>query len=120
MPLSASLLSAVLEALRPCAHQWPYPAVPYYPSLHLASRLLKTGRRLQVVYNRDSSNVGPADWARLARLLHKHRDDYDAFLIIHGTDTMVRCRCREVPHLEDLAGPHCTCTCGASARSQVF
>ena len=25
---------------------------------------------------------------RLARLLHQARDDYDAFLIVHGTDTL--------------------------------
>lgn len=43
---------------------------------------------LRVVYNKDSSNVGPADWKKLAMLLHKERDNYDAFLVIHGTDTM--------------------------------
>jgi Asparaginase, N-terminal len=43
---------------------------------------------LQVVYNKDSSNVGPRDWKRLASILHKCRPNYDAFLVIHGTDTM--------------------------------
>lgn len=43
---------------------------------------------LRVVYNKDSSNVGPADWKKLATVLHKDRDNYDAFLVIHGTDTM--------------------------------
>lgn len=43
---------------------------------------------LRVMYNKDSSNVGPAEWKKLAMLLHKERDHYDAFLVIHGTDTM--------------------------------
>lgn len=43
---------------------------------------------LRVVYNKDSSNVGPKEWTQLAKLLHKERDNYDAFLVVHGTDTM--------------------------------
>jgi L-asparaginase len=43
---------------------------------------------INVVFNKDSSNVGPKDWTRLARTLHARRDRHDAFLIIHGTDTM--------------------------------
>ncbi|KAK9810997.1 hypothetical protein WJX73_004737 [Symbiochloris irregularis] len=44
--------------------------------------------QLEVAFNRDSCRVGPQDWARLARLLHDNRPHYDAFLIVHGTDTM--------------------------------
>jgi Asparaginase, N-terminal len=40
---------------------------------------------LKVVYNKDSSNCGPTEWKQLARMLHKARRQYDAF--IHGTDT---------------------------------
>ena len=43
---------------------------------------------LQVVCNKDSSNMGPADWVKLSRTLDKNRDSYDAFLVVHGTDTM--------------------------------
>jgi L-asparaginase len=43
---------------------------------------------LKVVYNKDSSNCGPAEWRKLATMLHEARDFYDAFLVIHGTDTM--------------------------------
>lgn len=43
---------------------------------------------LKVVYNKDSSNVGPPEWKKLAAVLHRHRKVYDGFLIIHGTDTM--------------------------------
>ncbi len=36
----------------------------------------------------DSANMGADDWRVLARLVAAHYDDYDAFVIIHGTDTM--------------------------------
>eukprot|EP00887_Chlorella_sp_A99_P002278 scaffold10.g2278.t1 len=36
----------------------------------------------------DSSNMGPKDWQQLAKVLDANRDCYDAFLIVHGTDTM--------------------------------
>eukprot|EP00899_Mesostigma_viride_P022167 jgi/Mesvir1/3134/Mv16306-RA.1 len=41
-----------------------------------------------VVCNKDSSRVGPRDWAEFARLLDHYRDDYEAFIVVHGTDTM--------------------------------
>lgn len=43
---------------------------------------------LQIPFNKDSSNVGPPEWVRMAKILHANRDRYDAFLIVHGTDTM--------------------------------
>eukprot|EP01026_Neomeris_dumetosa_P010293 TRINITY_DN13836_c0_g1_i11.p1 TRINITY_DN13836_c0_g1~~TRINITY_DN13836_c0_g1_i11.p1 ORF type:complete len:476 (+),score=54.06 TRINITY_DN13836_c0_g1_i11:39-1430(+) len=43
---------------------------------------------LEVAFNKDSSRVGPQDWVRLAKLLDANRHKYDAFLVIHGTDTM--------------------------------
>jgi L-asparaginase len=43
---------------------------------------------LQIPFNKDSSNVGPPEWIKLATILHKNRSNYDAFLIVHGTDTM--------------------------------
>lgn len=43
---------------------------------------------LKVAFNLDSSNVGPKQWVQLARLLDANRDQYDAFLVAHGTDTM--------------------------------
>ena len=36
----------------------------------------------------DSSDVEPAFWVDLARLIHSRYDDYDGFVILHGTDTM--------------------------------
>jgi L-asparaginase/Glu-tRNA(Gln) amidotransferase subunit D len=43
---------------------------------------------LHVAFNTDSSAIGPAEWAALARLLHESRSAYDGFLVIHGTDTL--------------------------------
>eukprot|EP00891_Asterochloris_glomerata_P003765 jgi/Astpho2/3765/Aster-04942 len=43
---------------------------------------------LEVAFNKDSSRVGPVQWQQLAKLLHRNRQKYDAFLVVHGTDTM--------------------------------
>ncbi|MEW5300639.1 MAG: hypothetical protein WDW36_003554 [Sanguina aurantia] len=43
---------------------------------------------LQVVFNKDSSRVGPEDWVAIARVLDANRRLYDAFIVVHGTDTM--------------------------------
>lgn len=32
--------------------------------------------------------MGPKEWIRLAKILDAKRDIYDAFMIVHGTDTM--------------------------------
>ena len=51
---------------------------------------LRTLANLDVVVamNLDSARVGPKEWVKIAKLLDKKRDSYDAFVIIHGTDTM--------------------------------
>ncbi len=36
----------------------------------------------------DSSNMGMHDWVRIARDIERHYDEYDAFVVLHGTDTM--------------------------------
>lgn len=36
----------------------------------------------------DSSDVEPSLWINLAELIHERIDDYDGFVILHGTDTM--------------------------------
>lgn len=36
----------------------------------------------------DSSDVDPGIWQRLATLIRDRYDDYDGFVILHGTDTM--------------------------------
>lgn len=36
----------------------------------------------------DSSDVNPAIWAQLADIIYDNYQDYDGFIILHGTDTM--------------------------------
>lgn len=43
---------------------------------------------VHVAMNKDSARVGPPEWIRIAKLLDKRRDEFDSFVIIHGTDTM--------------------------------
>ena len=40
------------------------------------------------IYNIDSTNVTPAHWILLAETIQKNYDDYDGFVVCHGTDTM--------------------------------
>lgn len=43
---------------------------------------------VKVMFNKDSSRVGPKEWTQLAKELDKMRDVYDAFVVVHGTDTL--------------------------------
>lgn len=36
----------------------------------------------------DSSNIKPKDWLKMAMIIEKVYDEYDGFIILHGTDTM--------------------------------
>ncbi len=36
----------------------------------------------------DSSNMAPTDWSRIGRDICRNYDDYDGFIVLHGTDTM--------------------------------
>lgn len=36
----------------------------------------------------DSSNMKPQNWVEFAEIIEKFYDDFDAFVILHGTDTM--------------------------------
>jgi L-asparaginase len=36
----------------------------------------------------DSSNIDPLTWTKLAQVIGKNYDNYDGFIVLHGTDTM--------------------------------
>ena len=36
----------------------------------------------------DSSNMRPADWLKIAQDIASHHDQFDGFVVLHGTDTM--------------------------------
>ncbi len=40
------------------------------------------------LFNVDSSNIVPANWTELATTVEEKYDQYDAFIILHGTNTM--------------------------------
>lgn len=37
----------------------------------------------------DSCNVGPGEWQLMASIIEKHHEEYDGFVILHGTDSMI-------------------------------
>ncbi len=50
----------------------------------------------------DSAYMDIEDWVRIARLIEQHYDAYDAFVILHGTDTMAYTASALSFMLEDL------------------
>jgi len=53
----------------------------------------------------DSSNVEPANWVALARLIRDNYTRYDGFVVLHGTDTMSYTASALSFMLENLAKP---------------
>lgn len=54
---------------------------------------------------KDSSDMGPADWCRMARDIANNYYKYDGFLVCHGTDTMHYTAAALAFMLENLAKP---------------
>lgn len=42
----------------------------------------------RIIFNLDSSDIGPSHWTQLAKEIHGSRGDFDGFVVVHGTDTM--------------------------------
>ncbi|GAA3326094.1 hypothetical protein GCM10020331_060600 [Ectobacillus funiculus] len=38
--------------------------------------------------NRDSTNMQPEHWIQMAQAIAEHYEQYDGFVITHGTDTL--------------------------------
>ena len=53
----------------------------------------------------DSSDVEPSFWQSLASLIQKRYDDYDGFVVLHGTDTMAYSASALSFMLENIAKP---------------
>ncbi len=53
----------------------------------------------------DSSNMTPVIWAELAQLIEKKYDDFDGFVILHGSDTMAFTAAALSFMLENLSKP---------------
>lgn len=53
----------------------------------------------------DSSDVQPDTWERLALTIESHYDDFDGFVVLHGTDTMAHTASALSFMLENLSKP---------------
>jgi L-asparaginase len=53
----------------------------------------------------DSCNVGPEEWVQIAGIIEKHYNNFDGFVILHGTDTMVYTASALSFMLRELAKP---------------
>ena len=53
----------------------------------------------------DSANIDPSFWLKLANLIEKNYDEYDGFVILHGTDTMAYTASALSFMLEELQKP---------------
>ncbi len=69
-------------ALQPFAMERIYDALP------LLQRTNYTIDSYQLDKIIDSSNMTPEFWVDIASIIEKNYDDYDGFLVLHGTDTM--------------------------------
>jgi L-asparaginase len=56
----------------------------YLPDVHSIARV-----DFEVAFNIDSANIQISHWQILARLIRDKYEEYDGFVIIHGTDAMV-------------------------------
>lgn len=68
----------------------------------------KFGYKLQAIsFNpvKDSSNIDPGTWVKMASIIEKNYDKFDGFVVLHGTDTMAYSASALSFMLENLAKP---------------
>jgi L-asparaginase len=58
-----------------------------------------------VILNLDSTNMQPEHWVTIAEAIRSHFDDYDGFVITHGTDTLGYTAAALSYMLQDLSKP---------------
>ncbi len=68
------------------------PLEPAVYATHLESRVPELGLiadvETKIVCNLDSSDMTQHEWQLLANIVAEERENYDGFVVIHGTDTM--------------------------------
>ncbi len=75
-------INPVTDALEPLDFNYLIENLPEF-------KYLKTGIDIyQFSSPVDSSDMNPSMWAHLVRIISERYDDYDGFVILHGTDTM--------------------------------
>jgi len=60
---------------------------------------------IEHVMNIDSSNMQPSDWTLIAQRIHELYDQFDGFVVAHGTDTMAYTASALSFAFEDLGKP---------------
>jgi L-asparaginase len=83
----------------------PFPFDDIYthlPMLGLVNAEIAVEEMLPLI---DSSDTNPDFWVRLATLIYKHYNDYDGFVVLHGTDTMAYTASALCFLLENLSKP---------------
>lgn len=68
----------------------------------------KFGYRLQAISfdpPMDSSDIGPEIWIKIAEIIASNYEDFDGFVVLHGTDTMAYSASALSFMLEDLSKP---------------
>lgn len=82
---------------------------PHYDVSELLSFIPQIKNKCNItgttIMNIDSSNMTPDSWIKIASVVHKHYNDYDGFVITHGTDTMAYTSAALTYMLEDLDKP---------------
>lgn len=65
---------------------------PAITSQEILERVPQVGEICRVdavqLMNLDSTNIGPSHWLEMSRAIQERYDEYDGFVITHGTDTM--------------------------------
>ncbi len=56
----------------------------YLPNLHVIADF-----NVVTPFNLDSCDIGPDEWKKTYQIVFEQKDNYDGFVIIHGTDTLV-------------------------------
>jgi len=72
------------------------------PELKLIDKVIDT---LSFEHPIDSSNILPDHWIKLAEMIETHYDNYDGFVVLHGTDTMAYTASALSFMLENLSKP---------------
>lgn len=73
---------AVTGQLRPFDFQHLHNQIPELNKLHVELNSVSVKKPI------DSSNMNPEKWAELAQLIFSNYDNYDGFVVLHGSDTM--------------------------------
>jgi L-asparaginase len=85
----------------------PQVVVPWEELRDATLTLAKRGLRVEceAITPLDSCNVGPNEWQQIATIIERRYNEFEGFVILHGTDTMVYTASALSFMLRELAKP---------------